>query len=314
MEKILDKSSYIIFVGILLYFGISAPKFFHPQNLLMIFTHASSIAIIATGMTFVLLTAGIDLSVGAVMFLAGVFAGKLVLAGHSMYLALAVILLTGIVFGLINGLFIIKFKLAPFIVTLATLFIGRGLGLWISKTRAMNLPESFLKLGSSTIFFIPTPVVILFVVLIISHIFLTQTSWGRYIYAVGDNRDAAEKAGIDVNKLLLSVYIISGFCAALGGIVSVAQLGAVSPTFGNNREFQAIAAAVLGGTSLWGGKGTVLPGTIMGAILIQTIESGLVAINADPYIYPLVTSTVIFFAVFLDSVRRLNYQTSSRGR
>jgi ribose transport system permease protein len=167
----------------------------------------------------------------------------------------------------------------------------------------MNLPESFLQLGSAKVADIPLPIVVFALVLAIAHVVLTRTPFGRQLYAVGNNLAAANKAGIRTKRLMAAVYVISGLCAALGGILSLAQLGAVSPTFGTNREFAAIAAAVLGGTSLFGGRGAVFPGTALGAVLIQSIENGLVILNADPYLYPLVTSAIIFLAVLIDSQR-----------
>jgi ribose transport system permease protein len=166
----------------------------------------------------------------------------------------------------------------------------------------MNLPEELLRLGAGRIAGIPIPICILASVLAASWFILSRTAYGRQLYALGNNQEAARKAGVPVRRLLASVYVISGFCAALGGLVAVAQLGAVSPTFGNQREFAAVAAAVLGGTSLFGGRGSVFPGTLLGAVLIQTVESGLVMSNADPYLYPMVLAGIIFAAVLADSL------------
>jgi ribose transport system permease protein len=188
-------------------------------------------------------------------------------------------------------------------VTLATLYFGRGFGLWITETRAMNLPGDILRLGSDRILGVPIPILFLAGILALAHFILSRTPFGRQVYAVGCDVEAARKAGVATGRVLGLVYILAGLCAAAGGILSLAQLGAVSPTFGNNKEFAAIAAAVLGGVSLYGGRGRVFPGTIIGAVLIQSIENGLVILNADPYLYPLVTSAVIFLAVFTDSVR-----------
>ncbi|HEX4951345.1 MAG TPA: ABC transporter permease, partial [Blastocatellia bacterium] len=163
--------------------------------------------------------------------------------------------------------------------------------------------DSILRIGTASIAGIPFPAVMLVLVVVTAHLVLTRTSFGRQIYALGNDADAARKAGIRVGRIQFAVYVISGGCAALGGLVSIAQLGAVSPTFGTNREFAAIAAAVLGGTSLFGGRGGVLPGTLLGALLIQTVENGLVIVNADPYLYPLVMSAIIFLAVLVDSLR-----------
>jgi ribose transport system permease protein len=300
---VLQQASLLLCVAVFLVFGWLSPKFLEAGNLVNILVQSSSIAIVAVGMTFVLLTAGIDLSVGSVMFIAAAVTGKLVLNGWPLALALAAGVLVGLLGGLLNALFITRLKILPFIATLATLYAGRGFGLWLTETRAMNLPENLLRVGTANPLGVPAPVLIFVTVLVAAHLILQRTPLGRRIYAVGNDREAARKAGLNVERILLFVYVVCGLCAAIGGLVSVAQLGAVSPTFGNNREFAAIAAAVLGGTSLFGGRGRVFPGTVLGAVLIQTVENGLVIINADPYLYPLVLSTIIFLAVFFDSLQ-----------
>jgi ribose transport system permease protein len=294
---------WLLFLAVLLVFGSLSAKFLEPRNLVNILIQSSATAIVAIGMTFVLLTAGVDLSVGAIMFVAAAVAGKLTLTGAPLWLALGVIVFIGLGAGLVNAFFITRLRIAAFIVTLATLYLGRGFALWLTQTRAMNLPDSFLQLGTARVAGVPLPIVIFGGILLAAHLVLARTPFGRQIYAVGQNVEAARKAGIHTGRILASVYVISGFCAAVGGIVSLAQLGAVSPTFGTNKEFSAIAAAVLGGTSLFGGRGQVFPGTVLGAVLIQTVENGLVILDADPYLYPLVTSTIIFVAVLLDSLR-----------
>jgi ribose transport system permease protein len=186
--------------------------------------------------------------------------------------------------------------------------------LYITGTRAMNLPEELLAIGTGRWLGIPAPIWILVMIVVAAQAVLDRTPFGRQLYALGNNRDAARKAGIAVEYLTASVYVISGLAAALGGLVSVAQLGAVSPTFGNQREFAAIAAAVLGGTSLFGGRGSVLPGAVIGAVLIQTVESGLVIVNADPYLYPLVMAVIIFAAVLLDGIRQRQLERLARRK
>jgi ribose transport system permease protein len=296
----------LLLAAVFLFFSILSPQFLSLANLLNILVHSSSIAIIAAGMTIVLLTAGIDLSVGAIMFVTAAIAGKLILGEASLPvpLALALIVLLGIACGAINGLLITRLGMIPFIVTLAMLFIGRGFALWLTDTRPLHLPPQLLQIGHTRLLGIPVPIYIMAAVIMAVHVLLTHTPFGRQLYATGHDPEAARKAGINTRRLLLIVYILSGTCAAVGGIVAVAQLGTVSPTFGQQREFAAIAAAVLGGTSLFGGEGKVLPGTLIGAILIQTIESGLNQINANPYIYPLITASIIFLAVLLDRVRK----------
>jgi len=299
----LNHTTFLLFVAVLAVFGGLSPKFLTPANLANLLVQASSTAVVGVGMTFVLLTAGVDLSVGAIMFVAAAVAGKMALGGAPMGLILPAILGIGALLGAVNALLVTRCGILAFIATLGTLYIGRGFGLWLTQTRAMNLPESFLTLGTAGIAGIPLPLVIGAAVVALAHVTLTRTPFGRQVHAVGNNLEYAVKAGVNARRVLGAVYVISGLCAALGGILSLAQLGSVSPTFGINREFTAIAAAVLGGTSLFGGRGGVFPGTVLGAVLIQSVENGLVILNADPYLYPLVTAAIIFLAVLIDSTR-----------
>jgi ribose transport system permease protein len=303
MKRLLNFAPLLLFALTFAIFGAQSSKFLEPRNLVNIVVQASSTGILAVGMTFVLLTAGVDLSVGAAMFVTAAVAGKLALSGAPFALTLLAMLAIGILFGFFNSLFITRVRIAAFIVTLSTLFIGRGLGLWITETRAMNLPENFLQLGTARLLGVPFPAWLFATTLIIAHFTLTRTPLGRQIFAIGFDIQMARKAGVRVNRIRTIVYLISGACAALAALVTLGQLGAVSPKFGEQKEFAAIAAAALGGTSLFGGRGNVLPGALIGALLIQTIENGLVILNANPYLYPLVTSAVIMAAISLESLR-----------
>jgi len=293
-----------LFVVTLAGFGLAAPGFLTPPNLLNILVQTSATAIVATGMTFVLLTAGVDLAVGSVMYVAAAVAGKLLLGTGTPVAAVVVAMLgVGAFCGFLNALLIARLGIIAFIATLGAQYLERGLGLWITQTRAMNLPDSFAHLASARLLAVPVPLVVLLLVIAAAQLVLSHTPFGRQIYAVGQDVAAARKAGVNVRAILTTVYVICGLCAALGGAISLAQIDAVAPTFGSGKEFAAIAAAVLGGTSLFGGRGSVFPGTVLGAVLIQSIENGLVIRNADPYLYPLVTSAIIFVAVLLDSQR-----------
>jgi ribose transport system permease protein len=303
---------WLLSLAAVAFFGLRAPRFLTINNLVNILVQTSGMAIVATGMTFVLLTAGIDLSVGAIMFLAAVAAGKLTLGGAPLWLALTVIVPVGLICGAINAFFITRLRLMAFVVTLATLSIGRGIGLYVTQTRAMNLPDDFLRVGAARFLGVPFPVVLMVLVLGAAHLVLSRTALGRQIYAVGHDREVAQKAGINVRGILGFTYLASGLCAAIGGLVLLAQLATVSPTLGERWEFEAIAASVLGGTSLYGGKGHVLPGTFLGAVLIQTIRNGLNIINADPYLYPVVLGAVIFLAIFLDGARQARLREARR--
>jgi ribose transport system permease protein len=293
-----------LFAAVLLVFGSVSDRFLARSNLTQILVQASALTVVATGMTFVLITAGVDLSVGAVMFVGAGIAGKLALAGHPLALCLAAMLGVGLVGGLINALLVTRCRLVAFIATLAMLYIGRGLGRWITETRAINLPDAFLAVGSATWLGIPSPLVIAGIVLALGQLALSQTPFGRQLHAVGQNPEAARKAGLNTSRLVATAYLLCGLTAGLGGILALSQLGAVSPKFGEHYEFEAITAAVLGGTSLFGGRGNVLPGTVLGAVLMKALFNGLVLVQADPYLYPLLTSAVIFAAVLMDSVRR----------
>jgi len=284
-------------------FSALSPEFLEARNLVNVLVQSASLGIVATGMAFVLLTAGIDLSVGSAMFVSAALAGKLVVAGWGLGAAFAVVLGVGLAWGLGNALVVTRLGVKPFVVTLATLYIGRGFGLWLTQTRALNLPDSLLLVGSARVAGVPLPVLVLAAVLVAAHVVLERTAFGRHLYAVGADPEIARRAGVPVRRTLLGAYAAAGVLAALGGAVAVAQLGAVSPMFGREREFAAIAAAVLGGVSLFGGKGRVLPGVLLGTLLLQTVENGLVIVNADPYLYPMVLASVIFVAVLLDSLQ-----------
>ncbi len=312
--RLLDFAPIALFVLVLLAFGSQSDKFLTRENFTQILIQSSSTAVVAVGMTFVLLTAGVDLSVGAVMYVGAAVAGKLALSGYPLALCLGVMLLTGLIAGGINALLVTRLKLVAFIATLAMLYIGRGIGRWITQTRAMNLPDSFLALGSSRWLGIPLPLWIAGVVVLVAQVILSRTPFGRQLYALGNNFEAARKAGLNTGCLQAAVYLVCGVCAGLGGILALAQLGAVSPKFGEFYEFDAITAAVLGGTSLFGGRGNVFPGTVLGAVLLKTIFNGLVITRADPYLYPMITSAIIFIAVLLDSLRSSLIARLSRRR
>lgn len=303
LQAIYTYSALVVFVVVFAVFSLLSDKFLEAQNILNILTQSSAIGIAAIGITFVLLVAGIDLSVGSVMFVSAAVAAELLASGFPVWSGFLAMAAVGLAVGLGNGFLSTRFAVPAFLVTLAVLYMGRGFGLLLTETRQVSLPESFLAVGQARVLGIPLPVLVFAAVLVAAHLTLTRTPFGRHLYAIGNNREAAEKAGIRVRPTLISAYAISGLAAGIGGMVAVAQLGAVAPNFAEERELVVIAAAVLGGTSLFGGRGAVFPGTVLGAVLLLTIENGLNLINANPYVYPLVTASVIFLAVLADSVR-----------
>jgi ribose/xylose/arabinose/galactoside ABC-type transport system permease subunit len=310
----LKNTPLVLFVLIFIIFGIVSPNFFQYQSLENAIKQASYIGIVAVGMTFVLLTAGIDLSVGSNMYLSAAAAGLMI--NHfsiSPWMALVVCLLVGLGFGAVNALIVTRFGVIPFVATLSTMVAGRGLGLMLTKSRAVNFPGSITGIGAMEIFgFVPCPVFIFAIVVLCVWIFLNRSTLGRQIYAVGHDREAARKAGINTKRVLAAAYIFCGLFAALGGFISVAQLGNVNAGFGQGDEFDAIAAAVLGGVSLFGGVGSVFPGIVLGAVLIQMVSAGLVAARIDLYLHPIVAAAIIFIAVLIDSFRNVQLKKLER--
>ena len=298
---ILQNAPYVLFILLLVVFGLMSDRFLAFNNFRNIIIQAAPIAILAIGMTFVLLTGQIDLSIGASMYLtASVLA--IYMTGLPWPLALiAVMVLAGII-GAVNGAVVTRLGVASFIVTLATLFVLRGIAMWLSNTRTLMFPDPITDLNRASFLGIPSAIVAFVAVFAVAWIVLHQTPFGRQVYAVGGDPEAARKAGLPVKRIVFLCFVIAGLCVGIGGFVSITQIGAVGPKYGDQVEFSAIAAAVLGGVSLFGGRGSVL-GTVFGAILIKTVQNGLNIINADPYIYPLVTAAIIFMAVAIDGLR-----------
>jgi ribose/xylose/arabinose/galactoside ABC-type transport system permease subunit len=210
----------------------------------------------------------------------------------------------GLLFGGVNAFLVTRLRVIPFVATLGTMVAGRGLGWLLTESKEVTFPDSVVSMGSVSILgVVPLPIVIFGAVVLVAHLFLMRTPRGRQIYAVGNDAEAAAKAGIHTNRVLATAYMSCGLLAALGGFVTVAQLGNVNAGFGEGMEFKAIAAAVLGGTSLFGGIGTVFPGAVLGAILIPMVSAGLVFTHTNLYLRPLIEAGIIFLAVFLDSLR-----------
>lgn len=303
--QFLQNTPLILFVFFFILFGLAADRFLEAQNLVNVIKQASYIGIAAIGMTLVLLTAGIDLSVGSTMYFATVVAGLLIRdMNWPLWLAFFCALLCGSAVGLLNGFLVTRLKILPFIVTLSTMVAVRGAGLLLTQSRAINFPDTVFKIGSFSVFgVLPVPIVLFMLVIVIVHIFLKKTQMGRQLYAIGFSLENAEKAGIPTKRVQMLAYTFCSTLAALAGCISIAQMGIVNAGFGQGDEFDAIAAAVLGGVSLFGGIGSVFPGAVLGAIFIQMVSTGLVFLQVDLYLQPLITAAIIFLAVFLDSFR-----------
>jgi len=300
--SILKNSTTILFVVIFIAFSLLDKRFFTWANFENIIASSAFVGILAVGMTFVLLTGGIDLSVGANMYVTGGILAIMLEQGLPLWLSILTGLVCGTLFGLFNALLISKAKIIPFMVTLGTLTAGRGLALLITQSRAINVTKE-MPFAAAKWLGLPLPVTVFLAVVLVSYIVLNFTGLGRQIYAMGNDPEAAKKAGLNVTRLTIFAYVVCGFCAALATVIALSQQGRLSASFGEGVEFRAIAAAVLGGTSLFGGVGAVFPGTLIGTMLVQMISNGMVYLQVDLYLQDMISPLVIFFAVFVDAQR-----------
>jgi ribose transport system permease protein len=278
-----------------------SPYFLTIPNLLNIVRQVSIIAIISFGMTMVILTGGIDLSVGSMLAFSGaITAGMIVNSGLNVFLAILIGLAAGTALGLFNGIAVAKAKLPAFIVTLAMMTVARGFTLIYTNGRPISgFDEIFRFFGAGYIGRIPAPVVIMFILLFVIFVLLKKTPLGRYIYAIGGNEKATKLSGINTDKIKIAVYGLNGFLAAVSGIILTSRLNSAQPMAGEGYELDAIAAVVLGGTSLSGGSGTVI-GTIVGALIIAVLNNGLNLLNVSSFYQLVAKGAVILLAVFLD--------------
>ncbi|HEX8285899.1 MAG TPA: ABC transporter permease [Pyrinomonadaceae bacterium] len=283
-------------------FASIAPQFLSVPNLVNVALSIAITGILAVGMTMVILTGGIDLSVGSVVALAGVVAAMLAAAGGSWGVALGVAaaLAIGLGVGFFNGVVVAHFRVPPFVATLAMLTICRGLAFVLSGGRSIgDLPEGFNFVGRERVLGLPLPVILMAAVFVGGWFLLRRTVIGRYIYAVGGNRKATFFAGVNTKRVLLLTYVINGLLVGLAGFVLASRLGAGIPNSGIQYELDVIAAVVVGGTSLTGGQGSVV-GTFWGAVFIGVLNNGLNLFGVDPYMQKIALGVVLLLAVFAD--------------
>ena len=289
-------------------------QFFKTSNFLNILRQAAINALVSFGMLFVLLTGGIDLSVGATIACSGCMMGIMIKGGiTNTFLLLLVGMLCGLVIGLINGLLFTKLDLPhPFVSTLGTQLVIRGFCLWITGSASMSgFPDGVMWLGYQNIAGFPICFILVLVVAIVASIFLKRTALGRYIYSIGGNREAARLSGIKVKPLLNLTYILSGLLAALAGIVMIGRVSLAYPNAGDGYEMNAIAACVIGGASFNGGRGSV-GGTLIGALIIAVLNNGLNLLGAQSDIQKMILGLVVILAVFVDVVRGKQEEKSRR--
>jgi len=292
--------------------SIASPYFLTTNNLFNVCVQIAVIAIIAVGQTMVIITAGIDLSVGSVAGLSGVM-GTMAMSSWGMPIVVGILVgvLIGALAGAVNGLLITQAKLPPFIATLGMMGVARGLTFIVSGSVAIyGLSGAFRNVGEGQIGPIPLPLLYMIVIAVLGHLTLSRTRLGRYAYAIGSNPDAARLSGISTTRVLIGVYVICAALAGFGGMIAASRVHSGQPNYGIGLELDVIAACVIGGASLFGGQGTI-GGTIIGALLMGVIRNGAVLLNITQYYQMVVIGVIIWLAVWWDQLRRSRMAAAS---
>ncbi|MFA6939624.1 MAG: ABC transporter permease [Clostridiaceae bacterium] len=318
---LLKGRTLIVLAILVIFFSFATPTFLQPESMLLIAKHVALFGILGIGMTYVIITGGIDLSVGAIVGLGGMIAGGLInegltlkFLGYTIYFSVPIIviitIICGALIGIVNGLIITKFNVAPFIATLGMMYVARGFAMLRSSGATFSnlvgkvgLGNTGFELIGGNIGGIPIGAIILLIIAVIAAVILKKTPFGWHILAIGGNEKAAQLSGVKVNKDKILVYLFSGVCAAIVGIITASQLVAAHPASGETWEMNAIAATVLGGTSMAGGVGTI-GGTIIGAFVIGVINDGLVMCGVSEFWQMVIKGLVIVFAVIVDQFQR----------
>ncbi|TCL76286.1 monosaccharide ABC transporter membrane protein (CUT2 family) [Hydrogenispora ethanolica] len=304
-QSVVEKfAAFAALILMLIIFSLICPPFRTVNNWVTIALQTSIIAFIGIGVTFVIITAGIDLGIGSVLALASVVTGLAMNAGYPSPLAILFGLIVGLLCGLFNGFVITRLKLPPFIATLGTMMIARGAALYITNAAPISVSEPLFDLLGGRIpgTQIPVPVLLMIVVALIFGFILRQTRLGRYAYAIGSNEEAARLSGLNINRTKYMLYAISGLLSAVAGIVLASRLSTAQATAGVSYELDAIASAVIGGTSLNGGTGTIT-GTMIGAFIIGVLRNGLNMMGVSSFIQQITIGGVIILAVYIDQLR-----------
>ncbi|HWI50286.1 MAG TPA: ribose ABC transporter permease [Rummeliibacillus sp.] len=287
---------------IIIIISIMSPSFLTATNIFNVLRQVSVSALIAFGMTFVILTGGIDLSVGSTLALTGAISAGMLASGMDPLLSMLIGLVLGAILGAVNGVIIAKGKVAPFIATLATMTIYRGITLVYTDGKPVSgLGDSmaFQMFGKGYFLGIPVPVITMIVAFFVLYFILRKTTFGRRVYAIGGNEEASRLSGINVDRITIAVYSLTGMLAALSALILTSRLNSAQPTAGESYELDAIAAVVLGGTSLTGGRGWIF-GTLVGALIIGVLNNGLNLIGVSSFFQQVVKGVVILIAVLLD--------------
>ncbi len=296
----------IVLAGVL---SVVSPVFLTLSNFQAILVQSSVTAIMAIGMTFIILTAGIDISVGAILFVTSALFAQLYMDTESYFLAFSVTIVCATLLGALNGLLVVKFRISPLITTLATYSIYRGAAIHLTGAQNIPVPREMGFLGNGRLFGIPVPILILAALLVIGVYILSRTRLGVYARAIGNSERSANETNLPVDRSLIVIYGFSGLVTGIAALILIARVGGLQSGIGIGIEFTVIAAVILGGTKLSGGSGTVV-GSVIGAVFLVLIDNGLNLMNASPYIYDIVRGSVLLAAVAIDRYSAVRQQAS----
>lgn len=307
---IVSQGFIIALVLCFIVFSIIARNFMTLKNMVRILHTIAPLLILAPGLALVIMEGKIDISVGSIAFLSSGL-GVMLMVHHNIpsYVALPLIVVVGFILGALNGLLVIVLKISPLIATMSMMFALRGVALQLTNSMVISIPKELQRLGYANIGTIYIDVVIAVIILLLAHFFHVRTPFGRHIMAIGNGANIAEQLGVKVPKVTFLAFALSGFFASLGGIFVLFQVGAVTPTMGQGYEFNAIALCIIGGISLRGGEGSIIPGLLLGGVTLGVIENGLNMVGASPYAYAFVKGGVIFIAMYADSIKKVLRKT-----
>jgi ribose/xylose/arabinose/galactoside ABC-type transport system permease subunit len=302
----LQQNGFVVVLAVVIvYFSLTAPFFFSFDNALAILHAAAPLLVIGAGLAVVVFAGKIDISLGSIVFLSATIGMKLHYElGVPSEVSLVIMVIIGLALGAVNAAIIVGLQINPLVTTLATMIAFRGLALTLTGSQSIALPEEIRVLGNARIGPVFIDVIIALVVLVLVAGIVKNTAFGRQIMAIGNDEETAERVGINVRRRTFMAFILSGGLAGLGGAMAMVQVGSITSFLGQGLEFTAVAVVVIGGISLYGGSGKIMPGVLLGAVTLEVVRNGLNQLGADPYLYRIITGIVIFVAIYAFSLQR----------
>lgn len=294
----------LVLVALIVFYGLAAPRFLSVTNLISVLHAAAPMMVIAAGLALVVISGKLDISVGSVAFLTTSM-GTLLMVRNNIdpITTLVILLVVGVLIGVLNGFIVVVLRISPLIATLGTMIVLRGVGLELTRSTTISLPDEVRRLGNASIGPVFIDILIALAIMLVIHLVHTRTPFGRWLVAIGNDSDTAARLGVRVNAVTFLSFIVSSVLATIGGVMTLVQVGSASPSIGSGLEFTAVSVIVIGGISLFGGEGSILPGALRGVLILEIIRNGLNYLGADPYAYRFVNGAIIFIAMYADSLR-----------